>query len=78
VKGFSRNPTGLAAEAFPVANQAHIHEHQVGSLVLDDAHCLRRGVGRADDSVPGRTQLRRQVEANEDIILHNDNAMIAH
>ena len=58
--------------------QAHIHEHQVGSLALDDAHGFRRGVGRADDGVPASSQMRRQVEANEDIILHNDNAMIAH
>ena len=51
---------------------------RIGSLVLDDAPCLRRRVGRADDGVPARAQLRGQVEGNEDILLHNDNAMIAH
>ena len=69
---------GRRLDAVPVAQQAHIHEHQVGALALDDTHGLGRGVGRADDGMSGRPQMRRQVETNEDIILHDDDAMMAH
>lgn len=46
--------------------------------MLHDTYCGSRRICGTDNSVPGRAQVRDQIEANENIILHNNDAVMAH
>src|SRR5262249_49797317 len=53
-----------------------VHQHQVGTLPLDDSNGLCSRIGGADDGMAARSQKRHQVETNEHVVLHDDDTVV--